>query len=127
MSRKPPHVPPMRRRRWNTVVDWAEEHQVKAGGRPLNLSEPSKVWVDRVWHAMIDGNVSDGDFARLDSLFDAYLDGLADEEERFKAEGLLVFLADALVTLGDRLGDRLPICPNCKRMKCPCCERHVAT
>jgi hypothetical protein len=77
----------MRPRRWATVVDWAEAMQVERGALPLNLSEPSKTWVDRVWHAMIDANVSEEEFRRIDGLFIAYLDGLADEDERLKAEG----------------------------------------
>lgn len=85
------------------------------------MSDPSKTWLDRMWHAMLamaDDDLAEKNFDELNALFIAYLDQL-DEYERLVAESTQLFLARALLDHRDEWR-----CPNCGRLKCPHCGRH---
>jgi hypothetical protein len=102
-----------------TIVDWFEAN--KTSGEPLILSEPSKTWVDRMWHAMIDNKTTTAAFNEIDRAFIGYLDAL-DEDERFKTEAVFMFFAE----LARDCGDTLPKCVECGSILCPHCGRHGA-
>jgi hypothetical protein len=101
-----------------TIVDWIE--QEKPSGEPLTLSEPSKTWVDRMWHAMIDSRTTDAQFDELDVLFIDCLHRL-DDDEQLQAHGMFLVLVDMLA----EHGDVLPRCRRCGSILCPHCgERY---
>jgi hypothetical protein len=97
-----------------TIVDWIEQH--KRSGEPLVLSEPTKTWVDRLWHAVIDPEVSEADWAAVDAAFCDYLDRLADQREARAAAAAAVVLASWLED------ESWPRCKCCGRPICPHCD-----
>ena len=105
-------------RRPATIVDWIEQN--RPTGKPLPLSEPSKTWIDRMWHAIIQVETVNEDFEALDVRFIAYLDGLEDEHERDLANSVFMFLMDLVA----EHFDELPKCRGCGSIVCPHCGRH---
>ena len=118
MSKRPPRVPSMRRpgRRPATIVDWIEAQD---GPKPLGLSEPSKTWIDRMWHAVIRVETSDADFTEFDERFVAYLKALEDQQEAELANAVFMFLMDLI----ESHFDELPKCSDCGSIICPNCGR----
>jgi len=109
-----------RRRNAATIVDWLVDKAPPptSSFRLADMSEPSKTWVDRMWHAIIDPDVSDATCDELNKLFLAYLDTL-DEDERGVAGGTLYML------LGTLEGGDYPSCEECGAPLCPHCgERY---
>jgi hypothetical protein len=104
------------RRRPATIVDWFEAN--KPSGRPVVLSEPSKTWVDRVWHAYLRGEGSEHDANALWGRYEAYVDGLADQEEARLTATCVIGLLD----MAD--GPGWPRCADCGRVLCPHCDMH---
>ena len=95
-----------------TIVDWMEAN--KPSGEPLVMSEPSKTWVDRMWHALLDPDTSDESFGRLDDLFIDYLVTLG-EDERLLAEGAFQVLMHMAAEghVPRCVGCGAPVCPHC--------------
>lgn len=93
-----------------TIIDWIEAK----GHEPLELGEPSKTWIDRMWHAAIDPDVTKRAFARLDDRFMEYLDGLG-ADERAATTAAHMSLMEML------LDDRWPLCSCCGSPLCPHC------
>jgi hypothetical protein len=97
-------------RRPATIVDWITEQTLD----PLDLSEPTKTWVDRIWHAVLDKSMSRDDAYDLFDRFGIYLDRVNDREAD-TAEGFLV----GLMLIAAR--DDWPRCAACEMPICPHC------
>jgi hypothetical protein len=95
-----------------TIVDWINEQTHDQ----IELSEPTKAWVDRVWHAAVDDGISRDDAYDLFERFGIYLDRLDDREADI-AEGFLV----GLMLMAAR--DDWPCCAACQMPLCPHCMR----
>jgi hypothetical protein len=104
-------------RRPATIVDWIEAHP---SVKPAGLSEPTKTWVDRMWHALIQVDTSDASFEDVDAAFIAYLDRI-DEREAELANAMFMFLSG----LVEDHYDELPKCGCCGRILCPHCGSHT--
>lgn len=130
MSHTRPRVPGSPSRRPPTIVDWFE--RTKTAGEPLILTEPSKVWVDRLWHMVIrtapriseiGEEAMDAEYDEMYERFWAYLEGLDDDRER----GLTAAVYGVLLeTIAER-GDELPRCKGCGAFLCPHCGHRYAT
>jgi hypothetical protein len=101
-----------------TIVDFVEEHVGrKPGASPSGLTEPTRTWIDRMWHAVIDPDLSEQGLVEIGEPFGAYLGGLA-EDEYDEAEAMWDVLKGLVA--------HVRICEGCGRPLCPCCN-HTET
>jgi hypothetical protein len=99
-----------------TIVDWLDANKPLPSGVPLALSEPTKTWIDRMWHLII-LRTSDTDIHELDELFETYLKGL-------EAQELLLTLAVFTLLLDLLVDPDLAKCRRCGSILCPHCGKH---
>lgn len=100
----------------STIVDYIESRS-RPGSKPLILSEPSKVWIDRMWHALLDPDVGAPEFDALDALFIDHIDRLGDEQEASLTNGVWLWL----VELAEKLYEKGVVCSDCGAPLCPHC------
>ena len=109
----------------STIVDWFETN--KPSGEPLVLTEPSKVWVDRLWHIAIrmptDADAGERDLDEMEAAFEKYLNGLADQQERDLTRAAWLML----LTVLEEGWDSLPRCEGCGAFLCPHCGHKYAS
>jgi hypothetical protein len=92
----------------------------KDGGEPFVVSEPSKTWIDRMWHAALAAEGDAADYEQMDDLFSAYVETL-DEHERNLTMAAHLFLSDMLL----EGWDNWPRCVDCGARLWPHCgERY---
>jgi hypothetical protein len=102
-----------------TIVDWVE---ARPGVKLAGLSEPTKTWVDRMWHALIRGDLAAGPDV-IDPIQEAFIGylGRIDQTEGDIANTIFLFLCDFV----SEHCEEFPKCPNCGAIICPHCIRHA--
>jgi hypothetical protein len=102
-----------------TIIDWLARRSPD-GARwdeiMGDLSEPTKTWLDRIWHATIDADVSEADALQVTNWFYIYVRRLPEPEGKVASASCM-----ALIELLSDIWDVLPRCDDCECVLCPHC------